>query len=91
MGSEMCIRDRRSSIAYEGAENSITVDALEPGINRIRVMATLSDGVSSEYSDSIFITMPEETEEDFSLPFQSSIATLMVLFSAPMFARRRTH
>tara|TARA_Y100001933_G_C18620591_1_gene406188 strand:- start:413 stop:577 length:165 start_codon:yes stop_codon:yes gene_type:complete len=54
-------------------------------------MATLSDGVTSEYSDSIFITMPEETEEDYSLPFQSSIATLLILFSAPMFARRRAH
>jgi len=83
--------DGTSSIAYEGAENSITVNVLEPGINRIRVMATLSDGVTSEYSDSIFITMPEETEEDYSLPFQSSIATLMILFSAPMFARRRAH
>ena len=83
--------DGTSSIAYEGAENSITVDVLEPGINRIRVMATLSDGVTSEYSDSIFITMPEETEEDYSLPFQSSIATLLILFSAPMFARRRAH
>ena len=83
--------DGTSSIAYEGAENSITVDVLEPGINRIRVMATLSDGVTSEYSDSIFITMSEETEEDYSLPFQSSIATLIILLSAPMFARRRAH
>jgi len=54
-------------------------------------MATLSDGVTSEYSDSIFITMSEETEDDYSLPFQSSIATLMILFSAPMLARRRTN
>ena len=82
--------DGTSSIAYEGNENSITVDVLEPGINRIRVMATLSDGVTSEYSDSIFITTPEETEGADNLPFQTSITTLMIFFSAPMFARRRT-
>jgi len=81
--------DGTSSIAYEGIGSSITVDILEPGINRIRVMATLSDGVTSEYSDSIFITTPEETEEADSLPFQSSIATLMILSSALLFARRR--
>ena len=55
--------DGTSSIAYEGSEDTANIDVLKPGINRVRVMAALSDGVVSEYSDSIFITSPEETEE----------------------------
>ena len=80
--------DGTSSIAYEGSEDTANIDVLKPGINRVRVMAALSDEVVSEYSDSIFITSPEETEESDILPFQSSIATLVVLLIGPLFARR---
>ncbi len=80
--------DGTSSVAYEGTENSARVDVLEPGINRIRVKAALSDGVASEYSDSIFITVSEDDDSD-RLPFHSSVATILLLLTVPMLSRRR--
>lgn len=54
---------------------------LEPGINRIRVKATLENGKASDFSDSIFITF-EEPESGDNLPYNSALLTTTILFLA---------
>ena len=72
--------DAPSFEGYYGTENQ-TLLQLEPGINRIRVKATLENGKTSDFSDSIFITFEENETED-KLSFNSSSLTLVLLFLA---------
>ncbi len=80
--------DSPSFEGYIGEENETLLN-LDPGINRIRVKATLDNGKTSDFSDSIFITFEEkETEDD--LPFNSALLTigLILLASASPIGRR---
>ncbi len=71
--------DGSSLEAYHGHENQTVLEDLEIGINRIRVKATLANGISSDFSESIFVTSIESEDGDDTLPFQSAILTLAIL------------
>jgi len=72
--------------AYHGPENETLLEGLDTGINRIRVKATLENGKTSEFSDSIFITFEEP---DDNLPSLSALATLAILVFASRFSITR--
>ena len=79
--------DGQSYEAYHGYENQTLLEDLDPGINRIRVKATLENGKASEFSDSIFITFEKS---DDNLSFQSTLSTLLMLvFVSRFFNIRR--
>ena len=61
---------------YNGTDNFALIDDLELGQNRLRVKAQLSNGKISEFSDSLFITVVENSEE---LPTLSPIFIFAVL------------
>lgn len=75
--------------AYNGPENQTLLEGLETGINRIRVKATLENGKTSEFSDSIFITFEEPEENEDSLPFLPALTTLTLLVFASRFSITR--
>ncbi|DAC19457.1 MAG TPA: hypothetical protein D7I06_00060, partial [Candidatus Poseidoniales archaeon] len=60
---------------YNGTDNQVVLDGLEPGQNRIRVQVGLIDGKVSEKSPSIFITVEDES---VSSEASSSFIALMI-------------
>ena len=60
---------------YNGTDNFALIDDLELGQNRLRVKAQLSNGKISEFSDSLFVTVVEKSEE---LPTLSPIFIFVV-------------
>ncbi|HCE76215.1 MAG TPA: hypothetical protein DEP04_06255, partial [Dehalococcoidia bacterium] len=64
--------------AYRGQENETTLEDLSIGQNRIRVNSMV-DGKTSEYSDSIFITVEESEVRGFPALLFSTIG-LVALF-----------
>ena len=74
---------------YNGTVNSISIEDLPVGQNRIRVQAGLSDGKVSEYSDSIFVTVEDKKDDDDSLPTISGIFTIFILIFSSLMLRRR--
>ena len=75
-------------VAYEGPSTEAQLDSLAPGINRIRVMATMADGTYSDYSDSIFITV-SDVQQTESTPIAIMFITLgLILLAAAVMWRR---
>ena len=75
-------------VAYEGPSTEAQLDLRHPGINRIRVMATMADGTNSDYSDSIFITV-SDTQQTESTPIATIVIALgLMLFTAAVIWRR---
>ena len=75
-------------IAYEGPSTEAQLDSLQPGINRVRVMASMADGTNSDYSDSIFITV-SDTHQTESTPIATMLIALgLILFTAAAIWRR---
>ena len=64
---------------YNGTDNQVVLDGLEPGQNRIRVQVGLTDGKVSEKSPSIFITVDEVEESVSEGGFSSSSTALIIL------------
>ena len=64
---------------YNGTDNQVVLDGLEPGQNRIRVQVGLTDGKVSEKSPSIFITVDEVEESVSEGGFSSSSTALLIL------------
>ena len=69
---------------YNGTDSFVLTDDLELGQNRIRVQAYLSNGKISEFSDSLFITVVENSEKS-SMP--SPIFTLAILVLLSFFRK----
>ena len=74
---------------YNGTDNQMVLDGLEPGQNRIRVQVGLIDGKVSEKSASIFITVEDESESSETsssfialMIFLLGLMTLFVMISA---------
>ena len=74
---------------YNGTDNQVVLDGLEPGQNRIRVQVGLIDGKVSEKSASIFITVEDESESSETsssfialMIFLLGLMTLFVMISA---------
>ena len=74
---------------YNGTDNQVVLDGLEPGQNRIRVQVGLIDGKVSEKSASIFITVEDESESPEAsssfiavMIFLLGLMTLFVMISA---------
>ncbi|MCP2503684.1 MAG: carboxypeptidase-like regulatory domain-containing protein [Candidatus Poseidoniaceae archaeon] len=51
-----------SSEYYNGTASSVDISDLDSGLNRIRVQAGSADGKTSEYSDSVFVTVEPSSE-----------------------------
>ena len=53
---------------YNGTSNTVTIDNLEEGLNRLRIVSVDTDGKVSEPSDSVFVTMEagESVDDDSS-------------------------
>ena len=62
---------------YNGTDNQVVLDGLEPGQNRIRVQVGLIDGKVSEKSPSIFITVEDESASSGE---SSSSFTALIIF-----------
>jgi len=71
---------------YNGSENFTSLDELNIGQNRIRIQVGLSNGKVSDFSDSIFVNIIEESESDYFtmsniLIFMVSLLSLVTIYS----------
>ena len=80
---------------YNGTENKFSTSDLDVGINRIRVSAGDVDGKYSQFSDSIFIEVDSDTEDDvnsksalFNGIFAIAIIVIMILILVSWSRRR---
>tara|TARA_Y100000766_G_scaffold72311_1_gene60784 strand:- start:2921 stop:5335 length:2415 start_codon:yes stop_codon:yes gene_type:complete len=73
--------------AYNGTDNSVTIEISEVGLNRIRVN-TMVFGKISEYSDSVFVTVDESENQAFGFITLFGVSVFLALL-AGAFLRRK--
>ena len=82
---------------YNGTENSTILNDLSYGQNRIRILAGLNNGKSSDYSPSIFITIEQLQsakekqleKEDDSIPWLPIFSNIIMLGITAILIKRR--
>ena len=65
---------------YNGTDGFVLIDDLDLGQNRIRVKAQLTDGKISGLSDSLFISV-DDNSEDTPMPSPIFLIVIMILIS----------
>ena len=71
---------------YNGTDDFVLIDDLDLGQNRIRVKAQLTDGKISGLSDSLFVSV-DDNSEDTPMPSPIFLIVIMILIS--MFRNRK--